>query len=171
MTRVTQIISNDSKDAQKWSDGEAVTNGLIGTATTMTTTTMNESDNRIQGGDVEANSHHKNDENTSIVSNGDAPHANQTIAAAATAADDPANYAAGATATPPPPPAAKMTEEELAVEKRSYVLQELVESEVLYVQDLKKVVEDYMPRMKSENVPEGLQGNKDLIIFGNIQVR
>jgi hypothetical protein len=30
--------------------------------------------------------------------------------------------------------------------------------------------QDYIPRMKEDSVPEGLQGNKDLIIFGNIQV-
>ena len=121
------------------------------TVTTNLNASKCDSDAKIDVEEVDANALSSV---TSPVSNGDA------------ASTEGGSDAAPTTPTPP----VKMTEEELAVEKRSYVLKELVETEVLYVNDLKKVVEDYIPRMQSEDLPEGLQGNKDKIIFGNIQV-
>ena len=58
---------------------------------------------------------------------------------------------------------------DLALKKRSYVLQELVETERDYVKDLAVICQEYIPNMKEESLPEGLQGKKDKIIFGNVQ--
>ncbi|KAI7807288.1 rho guanine nucleotide exchange factor 25 [Triplophysa rosa] len=54
-----------------------------------------------------------------------------------------------------------------ALEKSIYVLNELVETEKLYVEDLGLVVEGYMATMNTIGVPEYLEG-KDKIVFGNI---
>nr|XP_055070078.1 rho guanine nucleotide exchange factor 25 [Misgurnus anguillicaudatus] len=54
-----------------------------------------------------------------------------------------------------------------ALEKSIYVLNELVETEKLYVEDLGLVVEGYMATMNTNGVPEYLEG-KDKIVFGNI---
>lgn len=54
-----------------------------------------------------------------------------------------------------------------ALEKSIYVLNELVETEKLYVEDLGLVVEGYMATMKTNVVPDYLEG-KDKIVFGNI---
>ncbi|XP_078057159.1 rho guanine nucleotide exchange factor 25-like isoform X2 [Mustelus asterias] len=61
------------------------------------------------------------------------------------------------------------TEEEKrsALEKSMYVLQELVETEKLYVTDLGFIVEGYITTMNEKGVPEDLKG-KDKIVFGNI---
>ncbi|XP_072349766.1 rho guanine nucleotide exchange factor 25-like isoform X2 [Scyliorhinus torazame] len=61
------------------------------------------------------------------------------------------------------------TEEEKrsALEKSMYVLQELVETENLYVADLGFIVEGYIATMNEKGVPEDLKG-KDKIVFGNI---
>ncbi|XP_056606995.1 rho guanine nucleotide exchange factor 25 [Triplophysa dalaica] len=54
-----------------------------------------------------------------------------------------------------------------ALEKNIYVLNELIETEKLYVEDLGLVVEGYMATMNTVGVPEYLEG-KDKIVFGNI---
>ncbi|XP_078390824.1 kalirin-like isoform X4 [Cetorhinus maximus] len=61
------------------------------------------------------------------------------------------------------------TEEEKrsALEKSMYVLQELVETEKLYVADLGFIVEGYIATMNEKGVPEDMKG-KDKIVFGNI---
>ncbi|XP_059812111.1 rho guanine nucleotide exchange factor 25-like isoform X2 [Hypanus sabinus] len=61
------------------------------------------------------------------------------------------------------------TEEEKrnALEKSMYVLQELVETEKLYVADLGFIVEGYIAKMNEKGVPEDMKG-KDKIVFGNI---
>ncbi|XP_054905802.1 rho guanine nucleotide exchange factor 25 isoform X2 [Poeciliopsis prolifica] len=61
------------------------------------------------------------------------------------------------------------TEEERrsAIEKSTYVLNELIETEKDYVADLGLIVEGYMNTMSSKGVPEAMKG-KDKIIFGNI---
>ncbi|XP_072105308.1 triple functional domain protein-like isoform X2 [Mobula birostris] len=61
------------------------------------------------------------------------------------------------------------TEEEKrnALEKSMYVLQELVETEKLYVADLGFIVEGYIATMNERGVPEDMKG-KDKIVFGNI---
>lgn len=48
-----------------------------------------------------------------------------------------------------------------------YVLNELVETERIYVQDLASVVDGYIGNLSSMELPEDLQG-KDKIIFANI---
>ncbi|XP_069790490.1 rho guanine nucleotide exchange factor 25-like [Narcine bancroftii] len=61
------------------------------------------------------------------------------------------------------------TEEERrsALEKSMYVLQELVETEKLYVADLGFIVEGYIATMNESGVPEDMKG-KDKIVFGNV---
>uniref|UniRef100_A0A8C7I0A0 Rho guanine nucleotide exchange factor 25 n=1 Tax=Oncorhynchus kisutch TaxID=8019 RepID=A0A8C7I0A0_ONCKI len=48
-----------------------------------------------------------------------------------------------------------------------YVLKELIETEKLYVEDLRYIVEGYMATMNTKGIPEDMKG-KDKIIFGNI---
>uniref|UniRef100_A0A4W5RBD7 DH domain-containing protein n=1 Tax=Hucho hucho TaxID=62062 RepID=A0A4W5RBD7_9TELE len=48
-----------------------------------------------------------------------------------------------------------------------YVLKELIETEKLYVEDLRFIVEGYMATMNTKGIPEDMKG-KDKIIFGNI---
>uniref|UniRef100_A0A8C1IC59 Rho guanine nucleotide exchange factor 25 n=1 Tax=Cyprinus carpio TaxID=7962 RepID=A0A8C1IC59_CYPCA len=48
-----------------------------------------------------------------------------------------------------------------------YVLNELIETEKLYVDDLGLIVEGYMATMNAKGVPEDMKG-KDKIVFGNI---
>lgn len=57
------------------------------------------------------------------------------------------------------------------LEKRQFVLKELVETEKDYVRDLGLVVEGYMVAIRSESipVPEDLKEGKDKIVFGNIE--
>ena len=62
-----------------------------------------------------------------------------------------------------------MSATEIAYKKRSYVLQELLATERDYVKDLASICEDYIPNMKEDSLPEGLQGKKDKVIFGNVQ--
>ncbi|XP_028262810.1 rho guanine nucleotide exchange factor 25-like isoform X2 [Parambassis ranga] len=61
------------------------------------------------------------------------------------------------------------TEEErnIALEKSIYVLNELIETERLYVEDLGLIVQGYMTTMASQGVPDDMRG-KDRIVFGNI---
>ncbi|KAJ8265503.1 hypothetical protein COCON_G00146020 [Conger conger] len=54
-----------------------------------------------------------------------------------------------------------------AMEKSMYVLNELIETEKLYVADLSHIVEGYMATMNTKGVPEDMKG-KDKIVFGNI---
>ncbi|KAK3519148.1 hypothetical protein QTP70_018841 [Hemibagrus guttatus] len=54
-----------------------------------------------------------------------------------------------------------------ALEKSMYVLEELIETEKLYVADLGLIVEGYMATINAKGVPEDMKG-KDKIVFGNI---
>ncbi|KAJ8370059.1 hypothetical protein SKAU_G00100870 [Synaphobranchus kaupii] len=54
-----------------------------------------------------------------------------------------------------------------ALEKSMYVLNELIETEKLYVADLALIVEGYKATMNTKGVPEDMKG-KDKIVFGNI---
>ncbi|KAG9340256.1 hypothetical protein JZ751_021698 [Albula glossodonta] len=54
-----------------------------------------------------------------------------------------------------------------ALEKSMYVLNELIETEKLYVDDLALIVEGYLATMNAKGVPEDMKG-KDKIVFGNI---
>ncbi|KAI1892240.1 hypothetical protein AGOR_G00131320 [Albula goreensis] len=54
-----------------------------------------------------------------------------------------------------------------ALEKSMYVLNELIETEKLYVDDLALIVEGYLATMNTKGVPEDMKG-KDKIVFGNI---
>uniref|UniRef100_A0A146L169 Triple functional domain protein n=2 Tax=Lygus hesperus TaxID=30085 RepID=A0A146L169_LYGHE len=64
-------------------------------------------------------------------------------------------------------------EGETAIQKREYVIQELVDTERDYVRDLKLVVEGYMALMRDPNceipIPEDLAGGKDKMVFGNLE--
>nr|XP_033793371.1 rho guanine nucleotide exchange factor 25 isoform X1 [Geotrypetes seraphini] len=65
-------------------------------------------------------------------------------------------------------PAADSEEErKSALEKSMYVLMELIETEKMYVEDLRQIVEGYMATMSARGVPEDMKG-KDKIVFGNI---
>ncbi|XP_059924388.1 rho guanine nucleotide exchange factor 25 isoform X1 [Gadus macrocephalus] len=54
-----------------------------------------------------------------------------------------------------------------ALEKSIYVLTELLDTEKLYVEDLRLIVEGYIGTMATQGVPEDLKG-KGKIVFGNI---
>ncbi|XP_060749421.1 rho guanine nucleotide exchange factor 25 isoform X1 [Tachysurus vachellii] len=54
-----------------------------------------------------------------------------------------------------------------AMEKSMYVLEELIETEKLYVADLGLIVDGYMATLNAKGVPEDMKG-KDKIVFGNI---
>lgn len=58
-------------------------------------------------------------------------------------------------------------ERNIALEKSICVLTELIETERLYVEDLRLIVEGYMATMANQGVPEDMKG-KDRIVFGNI---
>ncbi|XP_067359559.1 rho guanine nucleotide exchange factor 25 isoform X2 [Channa argus] len=58
-------------------------------------------------------------------------------------------------------------ERSIALEKSIYVLTELIETERLYVEDLRQIVQGYMATMADQGVPEDMKG-KDRIVFGNI---
>jgi len=77
------------------------------------------------------------------------------------------------TETPDSGPSEGEDEVTLAVKKRRYVLQELVETERDYVRDLGEIVEGYMAVMRDPNadipMPEDLRGGRDKIIFGNME--
>ncbi|XP_046409767.1 kalirin isoform X2 [Neodiprion fabricii] len=63
--------------------------------------------------------------------------------------------------------------ESAAIVKRQFVISELVETERLYVSDLKQIVEGYMALMRDPDseipLPEDLRGGKDKMVFGNIE--
>lgn len=62
-------------------------------------------------------------------------------------------------------------EREKFLQKRSFVLKELVDTEQQYVIDLGYIVEGYIAMMQSGEVPmpEDLKNGKDKIIFGNVE--
>ncbi|XP_022663645.1 triple functional domain protein-like isoform X3 [Varroa destructor] len=68
-------------------------------------------------------------------------------------------------------PAEEQNEIKAHLEKRQFVLRELVETEKDYVRDLGLVVEGYMAAIRAESipVPEDLKEGKDKIVFGNIE--
>ncbi|KAK7507484.1 hypothetical protein BaRGS_00001419 [Batillaria attramentaria] len=53
------------------------------------------------------------------------------------------------------------------LKKRQFVIQELYDTELAYVEDLKSIVDGYMAYMKENPLPEDMEG-KDKIVFGNI---
>lgn len=63
--------------------------------------------------------------------------------------------------------------ESTAIQKREYVIRELVDTERDYVHDLREVVEGYMALMKDPDceipMPEDLRGGKDKMVFGNVE--
>lgn len=63
--------------------------------------------------------------------------------------------------------------ESAAIQKREYVIRELVDTERDYVNDLREVVEGYMALMKDPDceipMPEDLRGGKDKMVFGNVE--
>jgi triple functional domain protein len=63
--------------------------------------------------------------------------------------------------------------ESSAIQKREYVIHELVDTEKDYVNDLREVVEGYMALMKDPDceipMPEDLRGGKDKMVFGNVE--
>ncbi|XP_054168733.1 triple functional domain protein-like [Oppia nitens] len=64
------------------------------------------------------------------------------------------------------------SEQEKALLKRKYILQELVETERDYVYNLGLIVDGYLELMRNESdiqVPEDLKNGKDKIVFGNIE--
>lgn len=66
-------------------------------------------------------------------------------------------------------------ERERALEKRKYVLLELIETEKDYVQHLGMIVDGYIQLIRNDTndynlqVPEDLKGGKYKIIFGNLE--
>lgn len=64
-------------------------------------------------------------------------------------------------------------EEESALQKREYVIRELVETERDYVRDLRLVVEGYIALMRDPEceipMPEDLRSGKDKMVFGNLE--
>lgn len=60
-----------------------------------------------------------------------------------------------------------------ALQKRAYVMKELVETEEKYVEDLKMVCDGYLAHMRDPEcsipMPEDLRSGKDKIVFGNIE--
>nr|XP_020734117.1 rho guanine nucleotide exchange factor 25 isoform X1 [Odocoileus virginianus texanus] len=65
-------------------------------------------------------------------------------------------------------PESEEEQKKKALERSMYVLSELVETEEMYVDDLRQIVEGYMAAMAAQGVPENLRG-RDRIVFGNIQ--
>lgn len=65
------------------------------------------------------------------------------------------------------------TDQGKALLKRSYVLQELVETEKDYVRDLGLVVEGYFDILRQESpdvqIPDDLKNGREKIVFGNIE--
>ena len=63
--------------------------------------------------------------------------------------------------------------ESSAIQKREYVIRELVDTERDYVHDLREVVEGYMALMRDSDceivMPEDLRGGKDKMVFGNVE--
>ncbi|XP_078407426.1 rho guanine nucleotide exchange factor 25-like [Cetorhinus maximus] len=54
-----------------------------------------------------------------------------------------------------------------ALKGRKYVLNELVQTEKVYVKDLGAVVEGFMKKMQEKGIPDEMKG-RDKIVFGNI---
>lgn len=64
-------------------------------------------------------------------------------------------------------------DEEGALQKREYVIRELVETERDYVRDLQMVVDGYITMMRDPKcdipMPTDLMGGKDKMVFGNME--
>lgn len=65
------------------------------------------------------------------------------------------------------------SDKERALMKRRYILQELIETEKDYVNNLGNIVEGYINLLRNDTadiqVPEDLKNGKEKIIFGNIE--
>nr|XP_024216575.1 triple functional domain protein isoform X4 [Halyomorpha halys] len=74
---------------------------------------------------------------------------------------------------PPPPPPPPLESAELSLQKRKYVIQELIDTERDYVRDLSLVVEGYMELMRDPErpvpMPDDLRGGRDKMVFGNLE--
>lgn len=72
-----------------------------------------------------------------------------------------------------PPTSGNEDPETSALNKRQFVIRELVDTERDYVNDLRQIVEGYMALMRDPNtdipLPESLKGGKDKMVFGNIE--
>ncbi|XP_053624403.1 kalirin isoform X1 [Plodia interpunctella] len=71
------------------------------------------------------------------------------------------------------PPTPGPNTDEAVLKKREYVLKELVDTEEIYVNDLKMVCEGYIRHMQDPNavppLPEGLRDGRHRMIFSNIE--
>jgi len=71
------------------------------------------------------------------------------------------------------PDGSSASSESSAIQKREYVIRELVDTERDYVHDLREVVEGYMALMRDCDceivMPEDLRGGKDKMVFGNVE--
>ena len=65
------------------------------------------------------------------------------------------------------------SDSERYLQKRTYVLQELVETEQSYVENLSRVVEGYMGLMRDPDcdvvMPDELKDGRDRMVFANIE--
>lgn len=63
---------------------------------------------------------------------------------------------------------------ELALQKRMYVLNELIKTEEVYVDDLSMIVDGYIREIRNPNsdipMPDDLKGGKERMVFGNVEV-
>ena len=66
-----------------------------------------------------------------------------------------------------------MTKEQRALHKRKFVINELVETERIYVTYLADVVEGYIKEMRNPDteikMPDDLKDGKDKMVFGNLE--
>lgn len=62
---------------------------------------------------------------------------------------------------------------ESAMRQRMHALEELVQSEEAYVQDLSLIIDGYIREIRDPNsdipMPEDLKGGKERMVFGNIE--
>lgn len=65
------------------------------------------------------------------------------------------------------------SKEERELRRREFVIRELIDTERLYVSDLKVIVEGYMQEMRNpeseSKIPDDLKDGKDKIVFGNLE--
>lgn len=63
---------------------------------------------------------------------------------------------------------------ELSMQKRMYVLKELINTEELYVQDLSLIVDGYIREIRNPNsdipMPDDLKGGKERMVFCNVEL-
>lgn len=66
-----------------------------------------------------------------------------------------------------------ISEQKEALNKRQFALKELVNTEKMYVEDLRLIVQGYMAEMRTPDseivIPDGLKGCKERMIFCNIE--